>query len=102
MGRTRYPKLRERNGHWHINGLRIKGHGALYESIGKCSREEAEAYYLKRVSEIRQGVMFGTRPKRTFRERQAVLETEQWKPGAKACACPMTRFRKELTRSLGS
>ena len=43
MGRSNYPRLRERNGHWHINGLRIKGHGALYESIGKCSREEAEA-----------------------------------------------------------
>lgn len=102
MGRTKYPRLRERNGHWHINGVRIKGHGALYESIGKCSREEAEAYYLKRVSEIRQGVMFGTRPKRTFRDAAShYLETELAKPEPKTSLSNDASFLKELDSFIG-
>jgi len=103
MGRSNYPGLRERNGHWYINGLRIKGHGALYESIGRCSREEAEAYYLKRVSEIRQGVMFGTRPERTFREAAShYLETEIAKPEPKASLSTDASFLKELDSFIGN
>jgi len=102
MGRTKYPRLRERNGHWHINGLRIKGHGAIYESIGRCSREEAEAYYLKRVSDIRQGVMFGVRPKRTFREAAThYLEIEQARPEPKASLSNDASFLRELDQFIG-
>lgn len=102
MGRTRYSRLRERNGHWHINGVRIKGQAPLYESIGKCSREEAEAYYLKRVSEIRQGVMFGVRPKRIFREAASrYLEIESAKPEPKATLSNDALFLEQLDPYIG-
>ena len=103
MGRkSKYPRLRERNGHWHINGVRIKGQGPLYESIGKCSSEEAEAYYLKRISEIRQGVMFGVRPKRTFREAAShYLELELAKPEPKASLSNDGLFLDQLDPFIG-
>ena len=102
MGRTRYSRLRERNGHWHINGVRIKGQPPLYESIGKCSREEAEAYYLKRITEIRHGVMFGARPKRTFREAAShYLELESAKPEPKATLSNDALFLEQLEPFIG-
>lgn len=58
---------RQEGGTWIIN-KQIKGYGRLYESTGTCSREEAERFLIKRLTEIREQVVFGARPVITWRE----------------------------------
>lgn len=67
MGRKRTPGLRKRGQHWHIE-KQVKGYGRLFESTGSDSLEEAERYLTKRLEEIRQQVVYGVRPARTFRQ----------------------------------
>jgi len=60
------PGLVKRNDTWHINkvvdGVRI------CESTGSNRLEEAERYLARRLETIRQAKVYGTRPKRIFRE----------------------------------
>ncbi len=67
MGRKRLPGLRKRGHCWHIE-KQVKGYGRLYESTGTDNLEEAERYLAKRLEDIRQQVVYGIRPKRTFRQ----------------------------------
>lgn len=52
---------------WHID-KEIKGYGRLCESTGTDQEEEAGRYLSKKLEEIRNAVLYGIRPKRTFRE----------------------------------
>ena len=66
MGRNTIPGLRNRNGIWHIE-KQILGQ-KICESTGTSDRKEAELILARRIDEVRQAVIFGVRPKRTFRE----------------------------------
>ncbi|MDX2165094.1 MAG: site-specific integrase [Gammaproteobacteria bacterium] len=78
MGRKRTPGVYKRAGIWYIdkqcNGIRIS------ESTGTSSLEEAEKYLARRIEGIRQAVVYGVRPKRTFSEAAAkYIEEKQHK-----------------------
>jgi len=66
MGQKVPPGLIKRGDVWHIQktiaGKRIR------ESTGAGDLKEAERYLAYRMEEIRQAVLYGVRPKRTFRE----------------------------------
>lgn len=76
MGRKRTPGLIKRAGIWHIdkqiNGRRIR------QSTGSASLEEAERFLARLTEEIRQAVIYGVRPHRTFETAAAkyVLEND--------------------------
>lgn len=69
MGRkqNRMPGLRKVGPVWHID-KRVKGYGRLCESTGESERERAEAYLVRRLEEIRAATIYGTRPRRTWRQ----------------------------------
>lgn len=77
MGRKRTPGLYKREGIWHLdkkfNGRR------LCESTGTGDLEEAEKYLARRLETLRQAVIYGVRPQRTFREAATkfLLENQQ-------------------------
>ena len=52
---------------WHID-KRIKRFGRLCESTGTSDEEEAARYLARRIEEIRQATIYGTRPRRKFRQ----------------------------------
>lgn len=60
---------------WAID-KRIAGYGRLCESTGTSEIEEAEDILTKRIAEIRKAVIFGERPKRTFRDAATRFLTE--------------------------
>ncbi len=66
MARKRTPGLFKRREVWHIDkqilGQRIR------ESVYTKSLEEAEQYLARRIESLRQILLYGARPKRTFRE----------------------------------
>ncbi|MEW6114150.1 MAG: site-specific integrase [Thermodesulfobacteriota bacterium] len=66
MGQKVPPGLINRGGTWHINktvaGQRIR------ESTSTGDLAEAERYLAHRMEEVRLAVLYGVRPKRTFRE----------------------------------
>lgn len=66
MGRKRTPGLYKRGECWHID-KKVYGR-RLCESTGAGDLEEAERYLARRLDELRQAVVYGVRPKRTFRE----------------------------------
>lgn len=66
MGHKRIPGLTKRGEVWHIN-KKVNGR-RIYESTGSSDLREAERYLVHRLEEIRQAVIYGTRPKRIFRE----------------------------------
>jgi integrase len=66
MGRKKMPGLTRRGKVWHIN-KKINGQ-RIYESTGTSELEEAEKYLVHRLETIRQAVVYGVRPKRTFRD----------------------------------
>ena len=74
MGYKRMPGLIKRGDTWHIekkvNGRRIR------ESTGTGSLQEAEKYLVRRLEGIRQAVIYGVRPKRTFRQAAAKFVQE--------------------------
>ena len=61
----RTPGLQKRNGVWCIDKC-IKGYGRICESCGTNSLDEAERYLARRLELIRQAVVYGIRPTRTF------------------------------------
>ena len=52
---------------WHID-KRVKRYGRLCESTGTSDREEAERYLMHRLLELRELLVYGERPSRTFRD----------------------------------
>jgi len=58
--------LTKRNSIWHINKV-IKGK-RLYESTGTSDLEEAERYLAKRITEVREQLLYGVRISYTFIE----------------------------------
>ena len=71
MGRYKSPGLQKRGRIWWID-KKIKGYGRLAESCGTSNLEEAERYMAHRLNEVRQAVVYGVRPTRTFE--QAVVK----------------------------
>lgn len=72
MSKRRIPGLTKVTGKdgtcvWHID-KRVKDYGRLCESTGTSDEEEAQQYLVLRLEQIRQVLVFGVRPKRTFRE----------------------------------
>jgi len=66
MGRKRTPGLYKRKDVWHID-KKVLGK-RICESTGTSIMEEAEKYLAKRIEDLRQTVIYGVRPKRTFRQ----------------------------------
>ncbi len=64
MGRKRTPSLYKRRDCWHID-KKVFGE-RLYESTGISDLEEAEKYLARRIEMLRQAVVYGVRPQRTF------------------------------------
>lgn len=71
MGRYKSPGLQKRGRIWWID-KKIKGYGRLAESCSTDNLEEAERYLAHRMNEIRQVLVYGLRPTRTFK--QAVVK----------------------------
>jgi integrase len=73
MGRKTISGLYERRGVWHID-KHVRGYGRLCESTGESTREGAESYLIRRLAEIRAGLIAqreeAERPK-VFREAAA-------------------------------
>ena len=67
MGRTKSPGLKKRGRIWWID-KRIKGYGRMAESCGTASLAEAEEFLTFRLNEIRQAMIYGIRPTRTFQQ----------------------------------
>lgn len=66
MGQTRrMPGLVQRGGIWHID-KRIGGR-RICESTGERNLRQAEIYLAKRIEDTRKALIYGERPKRTFR-----------------------------------
>lgn len=66
MGRKRTSGLYKRNGVWHID-KQYRG-SRLCESTGESDLGKAEEYLARKLEEVRQAVVYGVRPKRSFRE----------------------------------
>ena len=66
MGRKTITGLVKRGQIWHIN-KDVNGR-RICESTGTGSFEEAEKHLIYRLEQIRQAMVYGVRPKRTFRE----------------------------------
>ncbi len=66
MGRKRIPGLYKRQGIWHVDKV-VFGR-RLRESTGTGDAEEAECFLARITESIRQQVVYGVRPDRTFRE----------------------------------
>lgn len=66
MGTKRIPGLVKRKGVWHID--KVVFGKRLCESTGTSSQAEAEHILALRMEAVRQHVVFGVRPARTFRE----------------------------------
>jgi integrase len=67
MGRRRSPGLYRRGNNWWID-KKIKGYGRLAESCGTTNLAEAEHYLAFRLNEIRNAMVYGIRPTRTFQQ----------------------------------
>jgi integrase len=66
MGRKKIPGLQKRYGVWRID-KKVFGQ-RVCESTGTGNLEEAEKYLVRRIEQIREALVYGVRPKRTFRE----------------------------------
>jgi integrase len=67
MGRKKSPGLKKRGQIWWID-KRVKGYGRVAESCGTTNLAEAEQYLAFRLNEIRNAMVYGIRPTRTFQE----------------------------------
>lgn len=67
MGRRKSPGLKKRGRIWWID-KQIKGYGRVAESCGTCDLFEAERYLAHRLEAIRQAMVYGIRPTRTFQQ----------------------------------
>jgi integrase len=80
MGRRRSPGLYRRRRadgtvEWHIDKY-VKRFGRLCDSTGTSDEEEAERYLARRLAEIREGIIYGVRPRRTWRDAATRYLTE--------------------------
>jgi integrase len=66
MGRKHSAGLRDRNGIWHIEKQILRR--TIRESTGTSNLKEAELILARRIEQVRQEIVFGVRPTRTFRE----------------------------------
>lgn len=66
MGRKRAAGLYKRNGVWHID-KQYRGR-RICESTGESGLAGAEQYLARTLEEARQAVVYGVRPKRSFRQ----------------------------------
>ena len=66
MGRKQTIGLFKRGQVWHIEKQVLEHR--LRESTGTESFQEAEQYLARRIDEVRQAVIYGVRPKRSFKE----------------------------------
>ncbi len=79
MGRKKSPGLKKRGRIWWID-KRIKGYGRVAESCGTTNLAEAEQYLTFRLNEIRNAMVYGIRPTRTFQQAAIkFLEDNQYK-----------------------
>src|SRR5210317_1717342 len=67
MGRKKSPGLYKRGPIWWIDKS-IKGYGRVAESCGTTNLAEAEQYLTFRLNEIRNAMVYGIRPTRTFQQ----------------------------------
>jgi len=67
MGRKKSPGLKLRGRIWWID-KRVKGYGRVAESCGTTNLAEAEEYLAFRLNEIRNAMVYGIRPTRTFQQ----------------------------------
>lgn len=67
MGRRKSAGLQLRGRIWWID-KRVRGYGRVAESCGTCDLAEAERYLTHRLEEIRQAMVYGVRPVRTFQQ----------------------------------
>lgn len=75
----RSPGLQKKYGVWRID-KRVKGYGRLCESCKTGSLEEAERYLTRRLEQIRESLVYGVRPTRTFAQAaKKYLEENQHK-----------------------
>lgn len=66
MGRKHMPGLQKLGDIWHID-KRVNG-SRICESTGTSDLKEAEKYLVRRLETLRQAMIYGVRPKRTFRD----------------------------------
>lgn len=66
MGRKHMPGLQKLGDIWHID-KKVNG-SRICESTGTSDLKEAEKYLVRRLETIRQAMIYGVRPKRTFRD----------------------------------
>ena len=78
MGRKRIPGLYKRQGVWHVDKV-VFGR-RLCESTGTGDAEEAERFLARVTEVVRQQVVYGVRPDRTFREAATKYLNETCKP----------------------
>lgn len=77
MGRKRTPGLYKRKGVWHIDKV-VQGR-RLRESCETRDVAEAERYLNHRIAQLRDAMIYGIRPKRTFREAATKYLLEEYK-----------------------
>lgn len=70
MARSKTAGLTQRGGVWWIRKS-IKGYGRLQESCGTDDEEEAKRYLNRRLEQIREAMVYGVRPDRTFADAAA-------------------------------
>lgn len=66
MGKKKIPGLQLRNGVWIVD-KKVFGR-RICESTGTSSFDEAQKFLVHRIEELREAVVYGVRPKRTFRQ----------------------------------
>jgi len=67
MSRRRTPGLTKRGEIWHID-KQVRGYGRVCESCETRDLREAERYLIHRLEEIREALVYGVRPTRTFEQ----------------------------------
>jgi len=67
MSKRRMPGLTKRGEIWHID-KQVRGYGRVCESCETRDLREAERYLIHRLEEIREALVYGVRPTRTFEQ----------------------------------
>jgi integrase len=102
MARRRTPGLYRRKRadgsvEWHIDKF-VKRFGRLCESTGTNDEEEAERYLARRLAQIREGIVYGVRPRRKWRDAATRYLTES---ADKKSVERAARALKDLDRHIG-
>jgi hypothetical protein len=96
MGQKVPPGLFKRGNTWHI-AKTIAGE-KIRESCQTGDLEEAERYMMHRAEEIRQAVIYGVRPKRTFRQAATRYLDEGTKASLNRDAALLTRIIRRVNK----